>query len=215
MGETPRFWNQTREVSERKTIERELEAIEGFKNLSTAQQRFMLSTLYIQQRAERGTDSRSASRIQKAATIYKNRRDESYIASDYSGNAHAYQKSQGYVHDSFCHLAAIELEKLAAQRRDRASDAWIYAGPSHSYADLEQLVEIAQQKTTLPLLANIHTTETGIAVHTTVVLGKNGHGTLSVWEKAGYSLPFHIVPLESVYQNFPESHVWRLRSLHT
>jgi hypothetical protein len=199
-----------------------LESLEGFSRLSEKQKSYITATLYIQQRAERGTDPVSASRIQEMPKHFEGfAHGGSYIAhSDLSVREHPadkgkYFSSQLLIMSEYCHQAISKLESYGDEKSP--SSEWREAGPIGSYAELEELIALSQSTDKLPFVAEIWDGtpyEKGtMRVHSTLLLGKNNEGEFMVWEKTGFHMPFQLIPLKQVYESYAKYTGWCMRSL--
>ncbi len=201
-----------------------LEELPGFHRLSQDQQRYLRSTLYIQQRAERGTDPISSSRVQDVPEKFASRfADKKYIAhSDLSSTSDSsevkrYLASQLKIMSDYCHKAVIQLEEYAVEKLPSSESLWCEVGPTTTYSDLEELVATLSAAHSFPFVIEVWDGSSGSGVrtpvHSSVLLGRNSEGKLMTWEKAGFHLPFQLVPLDQVYDIYKEFDAWRMRPL--
>lgn len=207
------------EVQERGEMIATLEQLDGYKRMSEKQKQFLLLSLYVQQRAERGTDPVSASRIQEVPPNFKNLpREMPYITSVYNDGSTGsgdYHTSQLYIMSEFCHKAVKDLEAYGTEHNGEAE--WIEAGPVRTYDELCELLHLADDTVKFPLVLEAWVENPGsnpmYRSHTALVLGKNGSGEYMVWEKVGFNLPFQVTSLKQVYDIY-DTHVgWRVREL--
>jgi len=206
-----------------------LESLSGFSRLSNKQKSFILDSLYIQQRAERGTDIVSASRIYKSVSdidinklapggtyITHGGEDSEILKQQPEKNKNRYKKSQVYIMNKNCHRVIAEIEKLAEEKN--LSRGWSYAGPINSYEDLVELAVLVDKTNKPPYVIEIWHSEPKEDeplehAHTTLILGQNNDGEYVVWEKAGFSLPFQLTTLKQVYDAYHKYSGWRIRQL--
>ncbi|MBP9748092.1 MAG: hypothetical protein KBD17_00470 [Candidatus Pacebacteria bacterium] len=213
------------EQSKRKEQRDTLEILSGFLRLSEDQKRYILASLYIQQRAERATDPVSAARIEDTPDKFMNNPSdvsEPYIThTDTSLKApheerRRYHTSQLQVMIDFCHKVVKKLEDY--REGEKIPDSWTEAGLIDSYADLEELIALTEENSTLPFVIEIWSGRpknhsSANLEHTTVLLGKNQEGEYMVWEKSGWHMPFKVTSLKKVYTNYENSKGWRIRPL--
>jgi len=212
------------EVEDRIENIRLLEQLSGYARLTEKQKQFILLSLYIQQRAERGTDTGSSARIQAVPEGFtENAPGGVYITHpktvDMSESWERYKLSQLNVMSNYCHETARKLESYGAGKKPEES-TWYDAGTIKSFSDLEQLIDLAEHDIASPFLLEMWNGEPDDpkreqVVHTTVLLGKNGTGDWMCWEKSGFHLPYQIITLSVLYDAYKEHTGWRLRTLAT
>ncbi len=219
--EAPEFGSiQREEQRDRERSDAVLEGLSGFSRLSEAQQKYIRASLYIQQRAERGTDEVSAARIRPIpnefaqfapgrATIAQ----PGILLSEEGPNAQRYFESQRYIMSEYCHRVISALERHGVG--GRRTPEWSDAGPVHSYAELEDLIGLFTHSHTPPFVLQVQKLvgELKGPEHSTVLLGQNTEGDFIVWEKAGYHLPFQLMTLRDVYTAYEKYTGWRVRQL--
>ncbi len=195
----------TQEQGQRAENFNTLESLEGFPKLSGQQQRMIRASLYIQDRADR----------------------------DHTYNGE-YPTASRHIKDEFCHSAAFSLENeiplgretdeafgqgyFSKEARDRAT---LLAGVKFlMFPTVPEVNELVEQ-TGFPALVVVGEVQqydaakrTSISehTHTCVALGKDSEGTIIVWEKRGYHLPYHLCPLNEVYARYAKSEEWGVRA---
>lgn len=202
-----------------------LQSLEGYKCMSQKQQQFLRNMLYVQQRAERGTDEGSALRIAPANTMsWEKHGNLPYISHNsvpedkYHIEWKKYKESQLAIMSEYCHKTVDRLESYA--KEDAPQDyEWIWPGPISSLDDLTLLVELIAEKQPPPYVIEIwdgipEAHGRGALCHTTALLGKKGDHFI-VWEKSGFSLPFQITTLDHIYTLYKDYTGWRIRPLST
>jgi hypothetical protein len=213
--------DQSEEERVREEQYRQLESLSGFSRLSEDQQRYIKATLYIQQRAERGSDPVSESRIKPMPPAFENVApgrsyiEHSSLSTNGTSGKGEYFQSQLHIMNQYCHGAIAKLERYAVTKESNAG--WYEAGPITSFLELTELVELACAEHKFPLViqVSLHPAgERGSALqHSTVLLGQDADGEYTVWEKSGYHMPFQIAPLKLVYEAYKKSTGWRIRPL--
>lgn len=201
-----------------------LESLEGFARLSSKQRQFVLNSLYIQQRANRGTDPASATRIQERPEfeefapqgMYITGPSPEFIDPELRETGARYYSSQAYVMNDYCFRAINELEAYGAG--EVPDQNWHDAGPIASYEELKEFVDLVEKSEKPPLVVDIWANEPNnndpfSRVHTTLLLGENSNGELMVWEKAGFNMPFQVTSLEQIYHAYSKCRGWRMRPL--
>jgi hypothetical protein len=167
----------------------------------------------------RGTDTKSASRIQKMPDIFKDFGSEHpYITRSTTDNDQATDKyitSQQMIMRDSCHGVVRKLEEYS-DHVDTPVD-WIEAGPISSYMELCELIDMYKQQHQFPAVIQTcpspHKIDAEKLIHTTVLLGNNNEDTPMVWEKIGFHLPFLVQPLETTYAPYSKYTGWRIRPL--
>ena len=217
----PEAYSHETEMVERNDLEKSIRELPGFVRLSERQQRYLLGTLYIQQRAVRGTDAKSAARIQKMPDNFKDfGAEHPYIALpttpwDHNKSTDNYVASQRMIMRDSCHGVVRQLEGYT-DHVDTSID-WIEAGPINSYADLCELIDMYKQQHQFPAIIQTCPSPRKIdaekLIHTTVLLGNNSENIPMVWEKMGFHLPFLVQPLEKTYAPYSKYTGWRIRPL--
>lgn len=232
----PRNFEQfhTKEKDSRNEIVARLQNLSGFQKLSAKQQQFILVSLYVQARAERGTDVVSATKITDVPEKFSSasphgsyiklpdfKTQEEYDTLYEHLDEYKYKKSQDLIQSEYCHSVVAKLESLKGG--ESSAIEWIDPGPIDSLSELYELISLAESQYKYPFVLEIAYDETGRnnmrrLQHTAVLLGKDDLGYV-VWEKAGLHLPFQLAPLEQVYHAYMEtgdytrfpSRFWRLR----
>ncbi len=232
MKEVARFEDiRTQEKESREQQRLLLESLSGFSRLSPRQKRYLTTSFYIQQRAERGTDSTSAERIREMPEEFKKFLGVShstYIAYPDSParsnqkeprgekQTDKYFKSQLRIMNDFCHDAIAKLEDYRdGELRD---SLWVDAGPVTSFSDVEELVILALEQDNFPLVVQIwegRKEENNLTnlLHSMLLLGKDDRGEYIVWEKSGWHMPFRLVSLKEVYESYGYASGWVMRPL--
>ncbi len=213
------------EAEIRSEDEKLLSNLNGFQNLSQEQQRYLRTTLHIQQRAERGTDPVSNAHIQTAPPHIKAYGNDSYIDTlaspvRVSGVINPYAQSQKFIASEFCHRAIHQLETYAISDED-SSQEWVDIGEIRKEEDLNSLITLTSEQHSFPLVLEMcykAGPPPGRLFHTTLVLGKDPQGGgFIVWEKSGLSMPFQLAKMKEVYDyyKYEGATVWRARPLRT
>jgi len=200
-----------------------LESLSGFNGLSKKQKQYINLSLYVQQRAERGTDPGSAAHIHVPQGSFLEKiapgrvliSDPNKHSKD-SGSSErgGYFLSQAYIAAEYCHRAVRNLEEY--REGGQADPEWHELG-APSYAELEQSANAFNGH---PCVVEVWDGQPGgktsIPLHTSLILGRNQNNELMVWEKAGSSSPFQLLPLQQVYNAYAgdiRKSRWRIRSL--
>lgn len=232
MKEIARFEDIRAEEKESREQRRSLlEGLSGFSRLSPRQKRYLTTSLYIQQRAERGTDPISAARINDMPEEFRKflgSPDGAYITSpmfsdsnklkesDIKKYTDRYFESQISIMSDFCHRVITKLEDY--REGELLSVSWVDVGPVTSFSDVEELVALATEQNDFPLVVQIwkgKPEEDNLTnlLHSFILLGKDDGGKYLVWEKSGCNMPFQIISLKQVYENYEHAIGWRMRQL--
>ena len=195
--ETPDF-NIKKEQTERNEQFEKLEQLDGFNNLSEKQKQMIRMSLYVQQRAVRGTDEASAENIEL------NEDGEANIDIKFStreGGSSKYNSSQRHIYNWYCHAVVGSVE--ATKVIDPISYTNTPGVEGHvltNKEDFDAFIEL--ELNSRPLPAVLHLLDKGVFVHSALILGKAGSGDYIAWEKLGYGLPYRIVSLEEIYNDY-------------
>lgn len=208
-------WNHDEEKQKREADLNRLRQTEGWKKLTDRQKRIIELSLYVQQRAERGTSLGSA----RAISVHDDGvsinpgdpdMDSGYIKSDYG-------ESQGLVGGMWCFSAVKYLES-----QDESNDSFFQVDYFKDQGWNEFVRNI--DSVGFPCVGfskRVRSTETGEALrprHAFVVLGRDISGRYVVWEKQDPNMPFRILDLEGVYKKYHDENGdmgsdWGFRSL--
>lgn len=223
---------------ERAELEKDLETLEcteGFSRLSIKQQRIIKQSLYIQARAERGTDEASAwaivskergyvidsTHIHNTPTL-----ERFYLEGGPNPNDRKYANSQIFVANYHCHSAIFQLENELPRTLERPklpqdfflTDYYL----QKQYEDVVSLFEGKDFPQVLHVLSHMDTNHRSRGYiynegfhtdHSALVLGHDKDGDLLVWEKEGDNLPFRLTKLKQVYDEYSKSPFWGIRDL--
>src|SRR5882724_8468163 len=168
-----------------------LESLSGFNGLSKKQKQDINLSLYVQQR----------SFLEKIAPGRVLISDPNKHSKD-SGSSErgGYFLSQAYIAAEYCHRAVRNLEEY--REGGQADPEWHELG-APSYAELEQSANAINGH---PCVVEVWDGQPGgktsIPLHTSLILGRNQNNELMVWEKAGSSSPFQLLPLQQVYNAY-------------
>jgi hypothetical protein len=213
------------ETAERERWLAEIESTPGYANLSSKQKQYILVALMTQQRAERATDEKSCSNLVKTPSPMRPQapKDRPYIyfTGEHSGRA-PYHESQLRVVETYCTDVPSELEKYACTDQPEKAE-WISAGDVNSYEELKELLTLAEESITYPMVLQIAKWQSPYGGfqpslhvrHVTIVLGANKDGDIVVWEKSGAHLPYRVATLQEVYNIYAKSDHWQVRALQT
>jgi hypothetical protein len=214
-----------KEKKDREEIKERLNKLSGFLRLSPKQKQYILVSFYIQQRAERGTDTKSASRIGDMPDRF----DRFSPGSKYmkcfdqalweEKGSDKYQASQLAIMNTNCHQALEKLEEISSKESSPETN-WIDMGPIGSYLDLEEQVKLMEETSTFPLAIQAWDTEKEglkypILSHSTLLLGRDESGELIVWEKSAFNMPFQLNSLRKLCSAYPLHTIWKMRPLIT
>jgi hypothetical protein len=196
-----------------------LEQLDGFKKLSSKQQQLIRLSLYVQQRAVRGTDAGSADNLgvsDETGDIFVNfpkETDESNFPIE-----NQYRISQQQIYDWYCHAAVTGLEKEVMDKKvfyetDVPKLLNKNGYEIRSEADITDFIEVALESVEMP--AVLHVLADGVPYHSAILLGKDDTGEYILWEKKGFSIPYQLTTLKDVYSTY-DSHnqEWLVRPIN-
>ncbi len=194
-----RYTRSKHEVTESSELDAELQELPGFQNLSVDQQRLIKLSLYTQQRRER-------------ASI---------------GDATQYRRTKEHVWNLYCTAAVAVIEDptlLSTLRMEGRIPAhalehisfWDNIDYNYSAKGLGLYkFKHAVAAMSFPLILDLQSGTTK-GVHTALLLGFNKKGQLMVWEKQGMALPYRVVPIETIAQDYADRECkWGIRSIKT
>jgi hypothetical protein len=213
------------ERQDREQNQEKLGALSGFSRLSPKQRSFILNSLYIQQRADRGTDPASLSRIHKRLEnesfapngTYITGPSPQFIDPELKESAGRYYSSQQFIMNEYCHKTVNQLEGYGDG--ETAARSWYDAGPLESYEEVKEFVALVEKSDSPPLVIEIWYDEPNpnksgsYPYHTTLLLGQDSQGEFVVWEKSGFNMPFQLTSLEQIYNSYSKCRGWRMRPL--
>lgn len=225
-------YSPTEEITQIRSETSRLESLEGYNKLTDYQQRLIKASLYIQARAERGTDFSSNFAIESAKNNYVT--DETRILSkeslDYmfkSGSGpnpalRKYESSQNFIGEWYCHAAIAALE---AQSSISAEPSTI---PENFFEAEYRIIRAYQQAQDLidahgyPCVVHIALSQPAnfneghnTVAHSFLALGKNEEGNIIIWDKKNFELPFRTTTLQNVYDTYGPDWVYGVRDLRT
>ncbi len=205
-----------------------IEGLDGFNKLSDYQQRLIKTSLYIQARAERGTDYPSDFAIvspAKYVTDITSIHPEEHLEYMHIMNSgpnpkeRKYRLSQNAIANWYCHaaIAGLEYEKGLSIDPAEVPENFFEADyhKVNSIQDVEHIIEGASYPCVVHIMrAEPNNYNEGYnTAHSLLALGKNENGQVMVWEKKGNQLPFRIVPLADVYKTYGTYNLWGARPL--
>ena len=205
----------------RKEYKTTLESLSGFSRLSENQKRYLLNSLYIQQRAERGTDIVSAAHINEMPKKFEEFAQAGpYILTPEQPkkvpSEGKYSSSQSYVSNENCHNAIVELEKYRNNKKLLIPE-WHEYGLFKSYLDLEKFIVSLKEKNGPPFVIEIWNGKpdkrNSKLSHSTLLIEQNNEGEWMLWEKSGFSMPFQLISLKAVYKAYGKTYWWLVRPL--
>lgn len=204
----------------------------GFGKLSERQQKIVLQSLYIQQRAERGSDPASADAMESPKTHVTEEtkiHSEDYLLEQMIYNRRMtpqfrkYRTSQNLVANWYCHAAIYNLElergytEIPVRLPRRFFDATYHT--ADDYAELKNIAATVTYPSILHTGPNPKpVSPEKFAGHSCFVLGPNDNGDILVWEKKGYGLPYQLSTLEAVYKKYTKDFTgyhWGFRKLRS
>lgn len=215
-------FNLLKEITKRQEMYDRLDQLSGYNKLSENQQRFIRTSLYSQQRAERGTNEQSAANIQTIPSIWtKNAPGGTLIKHGpvitdgqiQPKEPNNYSESQLKIMLDYCHSAAARLEECGGE--DIADKEWFEADPIKSYDDLIGAIELVNENFDFPYYVEIyHLNEDNPRLsHSTILLGEDSEKNIIAWEKSGYGLPYQLISLSDLYKAYTYCHSWKFRPL--
>ncbi len=214
------------EIDKRKEIEERLSKLSGFLRLSDKQRQYILSSFYIQQRAERGTDRRSVAQIQSMPKEFNKfvPGDNKYI--NYRGDqalegqdeTNKYKLSQLAIMNTNCHQAIEKLGEINGDGNATTED-WKDFGPIASYEDLDIQVRLLEENQDFPFAVQLWDTKLNgrhepLLAHSMLLLGRDTFGDLIIWEKSGFNMPFQLNNLRNVFSAYSSHGIWKMRALN-
>jgi len=206
-----------------------LEQTEGFEALTKRQQRIIEQSLYIQQRAERGTDVASAWAIVSPERGYVTNKTQIHTQETLERmhkfgspdpSTRKYVESQNTIANGYCHssILNLELEKGWDTAPLKIPEGFFKAEyfTVSTYKELKNAVIEEKMPVVLHINDYADSFNEGMGtIHSCLILGKDKEGNLLVWEKEGDGLPYKISRLESVYEAYKTREYWGLRKLRS
>lgn len=123
-----------------------------------------------------------------------------------------YRTSQNHVSNWYCHpsVYALETENIPGVKPDNVPDSFFQA----EYKYGETLTELEARIETIGLPCIVHVTEIPENVnegphtkHSMLVFGRDNQGEMVCWEKEGYKVPFRVVSLSKVFEEY--NRMWK------
>lgn len=207
------------EIQERTARFQTLHELAGFNKLSPKQQQMIRLSLYIQDRAVRGTDEgskRSLSTGQETNDVFIN-----YPANvDPFGRPveNQYRISQQHIYDWYCHAAVTGLEKELVDKKvfyetdvPKLLNKTGYEIKHES--DIADFIEFALEAVEMP--AVLHILVGGVPYHSAILLGADETGEYILWEKKGFSIPYQLTTLTEIYHTYAsQNQEWLIRPMN-
>ena len=206
---------------------------EGFTFLTERQQKLIRQSLYIQARAERGTDEASAAAITKDYW----RKDVTRIKHDFQlddqhKERRQYKNSQNHIVKWACYdaVANLEKEKGLTETPDNLPDDF-FGG---EYNQVKSFEELTQNVITFGVPSILHVYVPPYSVphgvdeeeiswpyrvgsrHACLILGQRKDGEIIVWDKEMNTYPYRVTTLKAVYDYYYDGNdkiEWGLRKL--
>src|SRR3989339_263798 len=185
-----------------------LEATEGFAQLTEKQREIIRVSLIVQARAERDMDP-----SHKNDPWYYDWRKRRGLRAKYQG-------SLEHIKQWYCHVAvaALENEDLSPTRPPNCKREFF----DGAYLDIDQEFELRKAVEFFGYPCVVHvSTELGNSsgettkFHTFLALGHGPKGEIVVWEKQRIGLPYRVVSLSQVYDDYSHAHFWGFRNLRS
>ncbi len=207
-----------------------IENLDGYNKLSDYQQRLIKASLYIQERAERGTDYPSKFAIvspqEYAETEVTRIHTEDHLEYMHKFNSgpdpkdRKYRLSQNAIANWYCHaaIAGLEYEKGLSITPAEVPENF-FKTDYHLVASIQNVEKIIEN-TGFPCVIHImhhepvNYNESYNAFHSCLALGLNEEGKVMIWEKKGNQLPFRVVTLDEVYTKYGTYNLWGARPLN-
>lgn len=215
MEGNPLLQTETRERHEQFNA---LEELDGFKKLTPKQQQMIKLSLYIQQRAVRGTDGGSHDNLgtsDETGDVFISFPRE--FDENRNPVENKYRTSQKHIYDWYCHAVVTGLEHETVDKNifyktdiPKLLDKTGYEITSE--ADVRDFIEIALDDIEMPAVLHILGNTYVSVLHSAVILGKNDAGEFILWEKKGVSIPYKLTTLKQIFQDY-SSHTqeWLVR----
>lgn len=217
-----------KEINERDVMMSVLRQTEGWSKLTERQQQIIKVSLYIQQRAERGTDWASKQAIVSPEThatnvvTIKHKGDLRLTREDGSTvgvEKRKYEQSQNRIVDWNCHAAVASLEgwDLSDDMPSKIDNDFFKA----EYQEANNKEELENQISNFDFPCVVHVNlepnnqDKYVARHSFLVLGRDNEDTLVVWDKQGYRYPYRVTTLDKVYQEYKDDRFWGIRKLRS
>lgn len=206
----------------------EIQNLEGFNKLSEYQKRLIQASLYIQARAERGTDYASQVAIVspdrypvEVTSIHDERHLEFMHGRNFGPDPkeRKYRLSQNAIANWYCHAAIAGLEYEEGLSVDPAEVPEDFFRADYyrvnSIQDVENIIDDSHYPSVVHIMGSepANYNEGYNTAHSFLALGKNEEGKVIVWEKKGNKLPFRIVALDDLYAQYGSNHLWGARPL--
>lgn len=196
-----------------------LEQIDGFRRLSPKQQQMIRLSLYVQQRAVRGTDE--GSRVNLSISTETNDVFINPLADVDEFDKpleNQYRISQQHIYDWYCHAAVTGLEKQVVDEKVfYETDVPTLLNKTgyeiKSESDIDDFKEIALQGVEMPVV--LHIVVRGIPYHSAILLGQDDAGEYILWEKKGFSIPYQLTTLKEVFNTYTShDQEWLIRPIN-
>lgn len=205
-----------------------LASAEGFHSLTENQKRIIKQSLYVQARAERGTDRASAFAIVSPKTnhvtdITRISHEDHLIDMHRQGygedpNIRKYRTSQNHVANWYCHaaIANLEQEKGFDVEPEKIPDGFFKAEyhSVKSLDDVKKMIEDFGVPCVLHISASMEKfNDSPDHKHSCLVLGVGSNSSIVVWEKQGGGLPYRVTTIDEVYDTYSNNYYYGLRKL--
>jgi len=210
-----------------------LKSTEGFSQLTPKQQTLINQSLYLQARAERGVDEATATAIVSPKTHatkvteilpqqYLQEMYEMYKGEGYNPPNPAdskYIRSQEHIANWYCHASIANLEEergLSVEAIEIPEEFFKTKYEAiRNYSDLKETVESCGFPCVLHIASepDKYNRDNWTHKHSCLILGHDRKGDFVVWEKMGFKLPYRIVALKDVYEQYKNEYFWGVRKL--
>lgn len=186
-----------------------LESLVGYKALSESQQRLIRLSLYIQQRAVRGTDELSAENIY---TEGEYTHVDTILSDDSELNKNPYRISQQVINNFYCHDATAGiLYETADPDNNWQSDIFIeslnetvtsanHAMEADTLQHLQEFISTKIDEDGIPLRLHTWNEKEGVS-HSALILGQSA-GDYVLWEKEGAGGEFQLTTLSNLDKKY-------------
>lgn len=221
-------FNLEQEMAERAAWMATLKQTEGWEKLTEKQKKMMELSLYVQQRAERGTDLASLNaiehpqthaatdvvRIKHPSDLGLHREDGSL--KDLGVRGYGVSQDNVALFMCFAAVAALEGQELRNLPYELGDD--FFDGDYFVVEDEEGLIKrIEEIGFPCVLFANVMKDFQGLFFvrHACVVMGRDGNGRTVIWEKEVDQLPYQVTSLDKVFGKYSKDHNWGVRRLRS